>query len=87
MINKYRLLGVIDWEGACFRGLVGDRRRVSIDTIYEVLPPVIDVPWNYHDSGVSRNVKDRQWLVELVVEQENLNIKSADTRLKQSDLR
>ncbi|EGC48944.1 conserved hypothetical protein [Histoplasma capsulatum var. duboisii H88] len=59
--DKYRLLGVIDWEGA-FAGpweISGE-----FPLTLSIVPPVMDVPWNYDENGLPKDAKDRQRLVD-----------------------
>ncbi|KAG5293345.1 putative aminoglycoside phosphotransferase domain-containing protein [Histoplasma capsulatum G186AR] len=59
--DKYRLLGVIDWEGA-FAGpweISGE-----FPLTLSIIPPVMDVPWNYDENGLPKDAKDRQRLVD-----------------------
>ncbi|EDN04741.1 predicted protein [Histoplasma mississippiense (nom. inval.)] len=59
--DKYRLLDVIDWEGA-FAGpweISGE-----FPLTLSIVPPVMDVPWNYDENGLPKDAKDRQRLVD-----------------------
>lgn len=55
--DRYRLLGVIDWETA-FAGPyeVSCEFPLSIS----VVPPAMDVPWKYDETGCPKDQEDRQ---------------------------
>ncbi|KAF5017914.1 hypothetical protein F66182_10130 [Fusarium sp. NRRL 66182] len=72
--DDYRVLGVIDWEGA-FAGpweIFGDF-PLSISTV----PPAMDAPWGYNEDGspisveVAQKVADQKDYVTAVKEEEN----------------
>ncbi|KAF4417969.1 protein kinase-like (PK-like) protein [Fusarium austroafricanum] len=72
--DDYRVLGVIDWEGA-FAGpweIFGDF-PLSISTV----PPAMDVPWGYNEDGspisveVAQKFADQKDYVAAVKEEEN----------------
>lgn len=55
--DKYRLLGVIDWEGAFAAPWeVAAEFPLSLS----VVPPPIDVPWNYDEMGTPKDEENRQ---------------------------
>lgn len=55
--DRYRLLGVIDWEAA-FAGPyeISCEFPLSISLI----PPAMDVPWKYDEAGCPKDPEDRQ---------------------------
>ncbi|KAE8144258.1 hypothetical protein BDV25DRAFT_134827 [Aspergillus avenaceus] len=59
--DKYRLLGVIDWETA-FAGPseISGEFPLSIS----VVPPDMDVPWKYDEAGNLKEAEDRQRFAE-----------------------
>ena len=59
--DRYRLLGVIDWEGA-FAGPWEISGEFPL-TLYMV-PPAMDVPWNYDEDGLPKDADVRQRLVD-----------------------
>lgn len=55
--DHYRLLGVIDWEGA-FAGpweISGE-----FPLTLSMIPPAMDVPWNYDENGLPKSAEGRQ---------------------------
>lgn len=59
--DKYRLLGVIDWEGAFARPweISGE-----FPLTLSIVPPAMDAPWNYDENGYPKEEDDRQKLVD-----------------------
>jgi hypothetical protein len=55
--DKYRLLSVIDWESA-FAGPCEISGEFPLSV--SVIPPAMDVPWKYDETGYPKEVKDRQ---------------------------
>lgn len=55
--DNYHLLGVIDWEAAFATPweIAGE-----FPLTLSVVPPAIDVPWNYDEMGQARNVDYQQ---------------------------
>lgn len=57
--DRYQLLGVIDWEAA-FAGPweVSGEFPLTLSMV----PPAMDVPWNYDEMGYPKDVQDQQKL-------------------------
>ncbi|KAG5301096.1 putative aminoglycoside phosphotransferase domain-containing protein [Histoplasma ohiense] len=55
--DKYRLLGVIDWEAA----VAGPCEITGeFPLTLSVVLPALDAPWNYDEMGIPRDAEDKQ---------------------------
>ncbi|KAF2466622.1 uncharacterized protein BDR25DRAFT_327975 [Lindgomyces ingoldianus] len=81
--NDYRILGIIDWEGAC----TVPWELIELPLFLSTVPRPMDAAWNYDANGEPKQAEtkqrwhDRAWYVSLVEEAENLHGSVMDCQL------